>query len=223
MNSIEGYNKRNDNNLSLSEKVTKIWGNIPLFIKFFLLTTFLFYILNLFLKNISFYFSNIPYYTLSYFQIWRLITTVFISTNLFKLLLGLFCWLKYASSLEYSIGTIKYMSIFFINTFFIQIIFCILKYILMHIFKKENNFLKTKISSKGVNNASLLATILCELTLLCLSNPESPNKLFFTPIVIKAKYYPFILVGIFIIVNSFRIDLEIISGILFAYHLFLFF
>ena len=223
MNSIEGYNKRNDNNLSLSEKVTKIWGNIPLFIKFFLLTTFLFYILNLFLKNISFYFSNIPYYTLSYFQIWRLITTVFISTNLFKLLLGLFCWLKYASSLEYSIGTIKYMSIFFINTFFIQIIFCILKYILMHIFKKENNFLKTKISSKGVNNASLLATILCELTLLCLSNPESPNKLFFTPIVIKAKYYPFILVGIFIIVNSFKIDLEIISGILFAYIYFYFF
>ena len=87
----------------------------------------------------------------------------------------------------------------------------------MHIFKKNNNYLKNKISSKGVKNFSLLGTILCELTLLCLSNPESPNKLFFTPIIIKAKYYPFILVGIFIIIDSFKIDLEIISGILFAY------
>ena len=223
MNSIEVYNKKNDNNLSLSGRITKIWGNIPLFIKFFLLTTFSFYILNLFLKNISQYFANIPYYTISYFQIWRLITTVFISTNLFKLFLGLFCWLKYASSLESSIGTIKYMSIFFINTFFIQIIFCILKYALMHIFKKDNNYLKSKISTKGVNNFSLLGTILCELTLLCLSNPESPNKLFFIPITIKAKYYPFILIGIFIIVDALKIDLEIISGILFAYIYFYFF
>ena len=223
MNSIEGYHKKSDNNLALSERLIKIWGNIPFFIKFFLFTTFLFYILNFFLKNISFYFSNIPYYTISYFQIWRLITTVFISTNLFKLFLGLFFWLKYALSLESSIGTIKYMSIFFINTFCIQIIFCILKYILMRVFKKDNNYLKTKISSRGVNNFSLLGTILCELTLLCLSNPESPNKLFFGLIVIKAKFYPFLLLGFFILVDSFKIDLEILSGIFFAYIYFYFF
>ena len=38
----------------------------------------------------------------------------------------------------------------------------------------------------------------------------------FFPCVIKAKYYPFILFIIFSIMNSFAIDLEVLSGIIYA-------
>ena len=217
MNSIEGYTRKTEKKLSLSERIAKIWGNIPFFMKFLLVIIFILYISNLLIKNISFYFSNIPYYAISYFQIWRIITTVFIATNLFKLMLGLIFWIKYASSLESSIGTVKYMTIFFMNTLFIQILFCILKFSLMKILKKDNKYLLNKVSLKGTINNSLLGNIFCELTLLCLSNPETPNKLLLIPFIIKAKYYPFILFAIFYIVDSFKIDLEIVSGILYAY------
>lgn len=217
MNSLEGYAKKTEKKLNLSERIAKIWRNIPFFNKLLLILTFIFYILNLLIKNISFYFSNIPYFTIFYFQLWRIITTVFISTNLFKLILGLIFWIKYASSLESSIGTIKYMIIFYMNTLFIQIIFCIFNYSIMKLLKKDNSYLLNKVSSKGIINNSLLGNILCELTLLCISNPETPNKLFLIPFIIKAKYYPFTLFIIFTIIDSFKIDLEIVSGILYAY------
>lgn len=222
MNSLEGYSKKSDKNLSASEKIFKIWSNIPFFMKFFLLTTLIFYILNLFIKRVSFYYSNIPYYTIYYFQIWRLITTVFISTNLFKLFLGLLCWVKYGSSLESSIGTVKYMIIFFSNTLFIQLLYCLLKYCIMCLFHKEYDYLLDKVSYRRANNNSLIGNIMCELTLLCLSNPESPNKLLLIPFTIKAKYYPILLIGIFIIVDSFKIDLEMICGNIYAYIYFYF-
>lgn len=222
MNNLEGYNRKNDKNLNLLEKISKIWSNIPFFMKFFLLTTLIFYLLNLLIKNISFYFSNIPYYTIFYFQLWRLLTTVFISTNLFKLFIGLICWLKYASSLETSIGTVKYMTIFILNTFFIQILYCLLKYCIMGLFKRDHNYLLDKVFLRGANSNSLIGNIICELTLLCLSNPESPNKLLLLPFIIKAKYYPILLIGIFIIADSFKIDLEMVCGYVYAYIYFYF-
>jgi hypothetical protein len=83
--------------------------------------------------------------------------------------------------------------------------------------KKDYAYLIDKFSTKGVNNISLWGNVICELTLLCLSNPESPNKLLLLPFVIKAKYYPFLLFAVFTFVNSFKIDLEVISGIIYAY------
>ena len=222
MSSLEGYTKKNDKNINLYERIIKIWNNIPLFIKFFLIMTFIFYFLNLFTNNIAFFLSNIPYYTITKYQFWRLITTIFISTNFFKIIIGLICWVKYASSLETSMGTIKYMTIFILNTFFIQIIFCIFDYSIMYFFNKNIHFLLNKNTLKGTNNMSIWGNIICELTLLCLSNPESPNKLLFIPIVIKAKFYPFLLFGVYTIVNSFKFDLEIISGIIYAYIYFYF-
>lgn len=41
MSSLEGYTKKSDKNISLYERITKIWNNIPLFIKFYLIMTFI--------------------------------------------------------------------------------------------------------------------------------------------------------------------------------------
>ena len=64
---------------------------------------------------------------------------------------------------------------------------------------------------------------MCDLTLLCLSNPEAPMRFFIFPCVIKAKYYPLVLFLIFTIINGFNFDFEILCGIAygFLYHYYL--
>jgi hypothetical protein len=64
---------------------------------------------------------------------------------------------------------------------------------------------------------------MCDLTLMCLSNPEAPMRFFFFPCIIKAKYYPFVLFGIFMLLSNFNIDFELLCGIAFGflYHYYL--
>lgn len=106
----------------LKLKIGKIFSNIPLFIKCYFIITIVFYILNLKLTFISYYLINVPAFTILRFQIWRLITSVFITTNILQIILAFFVWVKYASLLETSLGTIKYTLIFLVNTFCIQVL-----------------------------------------------------------------------------------------------------
>ena len=80
-----------------------------------------------------------------------------------------------------------------------------------------------KITSRGIRSEGLWPILLCDLTLLCLSNPNENIKFYFFPCVIKAKYYPIILFIIFTVLSGFTIDLEILCGIGFGflYHYYL--
>ena len=61
------------------------------------------------------------------------------------------------------------------------------------------------------------------MTLLCMSNQENPIKFLFFPCELKAKYYPFILFVIFTLLNGFKIDFQVICGVIYGvvYHYFL--
>lgn len=72
----------------LKLKIGKIFSNIPLFIKCYFIITIVFYILNLKLTFISYYLINVPAFTILRFQIWRLITSVFITTNILQIILA---------------------------------------------------------------------------------------------------------------------------------------
>ena len=192
-------------------KLGQLWINIPIFIKCYFIITIILYILNLKLKCISFYLINVPSYTVLHFQIWRLLTSVFITTNIFQIIMAFFVYLKYASLLEISLGTIKYTLIFFINSICIQIINIFIFSFFSLINNKHFNSEK-----KSKNNSGLWGMVMCEMTLLCLSNPESPMKLLLIPFTVKAKIYPVILVIIFLLLNYLEIDIEIISGIIYG-------
>ena len=208
---IESSNDKKEQIEDFKVKLDRIWTNIPLFLKCFYITTIILYLLTLKLKCISFYLINIPSYTIFHFQLWRLFTSVFITTNIFQIILAFFVWVKYASLLEISLGTIKYTLIFFVNCFFIQIIniiiLCLSSLINQNIFNPE---------VKSKNNSGLWGIVMCEMTLLCLSNPESPMKLLLLPFTVKAKIYPIILVLLFVLANYLEVDVEIISGILYG-------
>ena len=208
-------NSRNENN-TIRDNLSKIWRSIPLFIKTIMILTIILYILNLFFPYISLYLSNIPYYTILKIHLWRFISTIFITTEIINIILSLLFWVKYASELESSMGTIKYFLIFLMNSLSIQILYSLISCLIAFLIN-DRKYLLSKINNKNqVNNSGLLPYIICELALLSLSNPNSSMKFIFFPCQIKAKYYPFILFAIFSIMNSFAIDLEVLSGLIYA-------
>lgn len=200
----------------LKANLIRIWKSVPLFVKFISFLTIIFYILNIFINSISFYLSNIPLYTLKYFQIWRIITSVFMTTSILNIIIGLIFWIREASSLETSLGTIKYMLIFLRNSLLIQIFYTIISFLISLIIRNKD-FLSMKILTKGANNCGFWPIIMCEMTLLCLSNSDTPVKFLFLPWPFKAKFYPIIWLIIFCLINNFSNIFELIIGIIFAF------
>ena len=202
--------------MSTRMSIKKLWNIVPLFIKLMSLSTMILCIINLFLNKISLLLSSIPLYTIYNLQIWRLFTTVFMTTNIINVLLGLAFWTREGSSLETRMGTMKYILIFFRNSFLIEILYSIIMGIISLILKNKN-FLAEKINKKGaVRNCGFLPVIICEITLLCISNPNTKVKFLCIPWEFKAKYYPIIWFVVFCCANTYHNDIEIFTGILYA-------
>ena len=222
-------NNSNNNNpnpniphYTLNDRIMNIYNSIPLFVFFIICITLFFYIIDLIFFSISFYISNIVLYTIFSFHIWRLLTTVFMTTSILNILFAMISWVKNASSLENSMGTIKYMLIFFMNSILIQIIYCLLL-LIGFLISRNKKILTLNLKNGKVQNSGIWPIIMAELTLLCMSNPEILIRLFFFPCEIKAKFYPFILFFIFLLLNFFEIDFGVLSGIIYGllYHFFL--
>lgn len=190
--------------------------NLPFFIKWFMIITLFFFLLNFFTVYIAFYLANIPYYTIYQCQFWRLITTAFITTGLINLIFSLLIFYRYSINTEKDIGTIKYMLNFFRNCLFIQIIYSLIT-LLISLIIRNSILMKMKLTMGGVHNDGLWPILMCEITLFCLSNPERDMRFFIFPCIFKAKYYPLILFGIFTLLSNFNIDFEILSGIAFGF------
>ena len=206
----------------LKEKCMIILDTMPLFLKFVIMSTIVLYLLNLLIPYVSLVLADIPYYTIYYCQLWRIFTTPFMTTNILSIIFSLFFWFKDAFKLEREIGTVKYLLIFFMNTFFIQLLYCLIAFLISLIIQNDI-LLKMKITPRGVRSEGLWPILLCDLTLLCLSNPNESIRFYFFPCIIKAKYYPLILFVIFTVLSGFIIDFEILCGIGFGflYHYYL--
>ena len=206
----------NINNIPNKSYCARLCEVIPLFIKLIVLITITLYIINRFSFNLSLYISNIPFYTIYKYQIWRLFSTSLMNTGIINIALSLVLWIKLGAILEDSTGTILYLFIFMINSTLIQIIYTILIFIISLIIKNKN-ILLLKLDNKNiVTNSGIWPYIISELTLLSLSNPNQIIKLFFFPD-IKAKFYPIIVFIIFALLNNLIIDLEVFCGILYSF------
>ena len=118
------------NTLSGWEKFMELWSDVPSFIKFVLFSTIFFYIINFFTNYVTFALSDIPYFTIYYFQFWRLITSSFLTTKITNIILGFVVWVKDAIALEKSLGTFRYALVFITNSIFIHLIYCGIVYLL---------------------------------------------------------------------------------------------
>ena len=212
----------NINNIPNKSYCARLCEVIPLFIKLIVLITITLYLINRFAFNLSLYISNIPFYTIYKYQIWRLFSTSLMNTGIINIALSLVLWIKLGAILEDSTGTILYLFIFIINSTLIQIIYTILIFVISLIIKNKNVLLLKLDNNNIVTNSGIWPYIISELTLLSLSNPNQIIKLFFFPD-IKAKFYPIIVFIIFALLNNLIIDLEVFCGILysFLYHFFI--
>ena len=205
-------NSNNQPKLSAFKQIIELLRGISFFVRFVLITNVILIILNVFIPHISFYLSNIPALTIKQYQFWRLITTSFITTNLINMIFGFIVWIKDAISLEKSLGTIRYIFIFIFNSIFINLLSCFLTFLF-----SSNSFELSQYSYiHKVNNSGIWPIIICEMTLLCFNNPDSKIKFLFVPSPIRAKYYPFIIIILLMLINNFRISFEIISGFLYG-------
>lgn len=203
-------------NYDCKDNCKNLCTGIPLFVKIIILINLILYAMNLAFSSISFYLSNIPFYTIYKYQIWRLFSTSLITTNIINVIFAILFWVKHASNLEDVMGTIRYFLIFILNSTIIQIIYTFIFYVISLIIKNKD-FLKVKIDGKGkVNNSGIWPYIICELTLLSLSNPNHPIQFLFLP-EFKAKFYPIIVIIFFCVLNNLSTDLEIIGGIIYAF------
>ena len=202
------FNSNTKSNQGALSQIIELISNIPFFIRLVIITNVILIIANIFFPHVSFYLSNIPALTIKQYQLWRLITTSFITTNLINMILGFIVWTKDAISLEKTLGTIRYIFIFILNSIFINLISCFLAFL----FSSENFQILHYTYVHKVNNSGIWPIIICETTLLCLNNPDSKIKLLFVPSPVRAKYYPFIIIILLTLINNFRINFGIVSG-----------
>ena len=202
------FNSNTKSNQGALSQIIELISNIPFFVRLVIITNVILIIANIFFPHVSFYLSNIPALTIKQYQLWRLITTSFITTNLINMILGFIVWTKDAISLEKTLGTIRYIFIFILNSIFINLISCFLSFL----FSSENFQILHYSYVHKVNNSGIWPIIICETTLLCLNNPDSKIKLLFIPSPVRAKYYPFIIIILLTLINNFRINFGIVSG-----------
>ena len=206
------FNTNNNPKPGVISQIKELLSDIPFFVRFILITNVILIIANIFTPYISFYLSNIPALTIKKYQFWRLITTTLITTNLINMILGFIVWIKDAISLEKSLGTIRYIIVFLFDSICINLINCFLSFILFSETFEISNYTYVH----KVNNSGIWPIIICEITLLCLNNPDSKIKFLFVPSPIKAKYYPFIIIILLTLINNFRVNYEIISGFVYG-------
>ena len=211
-------NINNSDNISYTTKAKNFIDSIPFCIKILLGSNLILFCFCFFFIPFSFALANIPYYTILRFQIWRLVTSNFISTNFLNLIFVIFFWLPQSMNLERSIGTVRYMINFFVNSIFIQLLYDLFL-LIFSIF--NSSILLKKIYYDKNNNMEYIESdglwpyIMMEMTILCLANPENEMNILCFSSPIKSKYYPLILFVILTVCN-FTIKFDLIAGILYG-------
>ena len=211
-------NINNSDNISYTTKAKNFIDSIPFCIKILLGSNLIFFCFCHFFISFSLAFANIPYYTILKFQIWRLLTSNFISTNFLNLIFVIFFWLPQSMNLERSIGTVRYMINFFVNSIFIQLLYDLFL-LIFSIF--NSSILLKKIYYDKNNNMEYIESdglwpyIMMEMKILCLANPENEMNILCFSYPIKSKYYPLILFVILTVCN-FTIKFDLIAGIVYG-------
>ena len=201
-----------ENIFSQIYKKLKIWyESITFVVQHIVAISIILWILDLFfINNITYLFANVPFYTINNFQIWRLITSNLITSNIFSLIFALIFWVSDGKVVEKMKGSVKYLIYFLIHSTIIQLLYALIYFL----FLKNNTVEKNSINSNG-----LWPYIICEVTINCLISPENEIFLPFIPYGIKSKFFPIIILLIFFIFGGFEISIfiSVIYGFIYSF------
>lgn len=156
-------------------------------------------ILSLFGLDFSDYLANIPYFTLYRFEIYRILTSVFMNNSIISVV---FMWLFFpamGSRMEQqqgsaAFGWLIYASAIAINLAFVAI--CVV----------GSMFDGRVMLAECSGFWSVLFTL---ITLDCLAMPDQPRRLLCIPVDIPGTYFPLALFAFFSFFGGFRLDLAL--------------
>ena len=211
----EIQSESNNNFFSLIFSKLKIWFNsITFIVKQIVAISIILWIIDLVSFNyMTFIFSNVPYYSIGHFQIWRFITGNLITSGIFSLIFALIFWVSDGKTVEKMEGSAKYLIYFLIHSTIIQIIYALIYYFLGDKTKPEKNY---------IHSTGLWIYIIGEVTINCLISPENKIYLPFIPYAIKSKFFPIIILLVFFIFGGFDLGMFIAVGYGFIYSFFLY-
>lgn len=207
INTINNFQQREGGqDVSCKDRIKQAWSLVPLFVRFVMITTVVLYILS-WIVGVDQILTNIPRKTIYYFQLWRLVTSVFMTTSIFNIFFAFFSWTSDAIRLEQTSGTVRYALNFLVNSFLIQVLYTLALFIIS---------LMAGQGALSAPSSGLWPLILAEITILCLFNPDNQVMMFFIPYPFRAIYYPWVLFGFFTLLN-FTIQFDILAGIGYGY------
>jgi len=177
---------------SCTDMVAEWWAGTPFINKGLLATTTILFILNVFMKNFFYLaMADVPLYTIYNFQVWRIFTAFVIHQDIFQLIFCLISLIFESSRLEKLLGSVAFLFDVILKNVEIQIFYLLIMY-LLHF--ADVRFLVFP-------SAGLWDLVMVYITIRSASNPEQPTQFLCLPIVIKSKYYPFLIILLFSLIS----------------------
>lgn len=197
------------NSPSFMERAKGYYSSIPMIVKIIATCTVIFYILSWipFCSFLILLLANTPYYTIFRFFVWTLVTTIVITPSILNILFAFLAWLPRGVVMEKEIGSTRFALNMIARSTIIQSMYTLLMAFFAIFFG---------VSALKVPSMGLWPIILSDITIQCLQDPERETMFFFIPYPIKAKYYPWVLIGFFTLLN-FNIQFDIFCGVIFGY------
>lgn len=194
---------------SISDKVKAVWNSFPFIVKGIISITMIIYIISWFsfISPVLKVLVNIPYTTIFNFYIWTIITTFLVTPSLLNILFAFMSWVPSSMMLEREIGSTRFVMNILTRSIIIQILYILVSLLFAIIFGKGALLLPS---------TGLWPLIMGDITISCISNPDREYMFFFVPFPIKGKYYPWVLITFFTILN-FQFQFDLICGVLFGY------
>lgn len=140
--------------------------------------------------------------------VWRLVTGPFAHTSFINLLFSVISYVPSAVMEENEMGTVPFAIRFFKLTMFIDVLFSIIA------IGVGMTFWPRMINTPCMG---LWPILMCDIVIQCYQDPEMPRGLCCLPIQIKSKWYPLILIAIFMIFFGIQFDLMTGMGVGYLY------
>lgn len=194
---------------SISDKLKSLWNSFPFMVKSIISATLIFYLMSWFsfMAPVLKVIINITYTTIFNFYIWTIFTTFLVTPSLLNIIFAFMSWVPGAMILERETGSTRFIMNLITRSAIIQVIYLAVSLFLALLFGK---------GALQLPSTGLWPLIMGDITINCQSNPDRDYMFFFVPFPIKGKYYPWVIIAFFTILN-FNLQFDLVCGVIFGY------
>ena len=164
------------------------WVNrTPFITRNFLITIFVVYLIS-WIYDADKLLGNIPYYTIQYFEFYRIILSPLVGNSILSVILILFVFPELGGRLESSMGSLTYLTLILTLSIITNIVFVAICYLL---------YVMSFTTAIILSCEGFWTIIFAFITIECMQMPDVPRQFLFIPINIPSKYFPLAMYAFF--------------------------